>query len=223
LVAILVGVARRVRASQKAVYAAAFAAVAAWLIHAGIDWDWQMPAVTLWLFMVGGVALAGTGDKGFSFSMPKPGRAAIALGLVVVAATPALVGLSQAKASASTDAFVGGDCAKAIDEGLKSESWLSVWPQPFEVMGYCDMRAGYAQLSLGAMQSAVDRDPGRWQAHYGLAIAQAKAGIDPRPQAQTALALNPLDSQTQDAVKRLGSNSATDRQRQAQTLSFLLP
>ena len=40
--------ATRIRGRDRTVFAALFAAALAWAIHAGVDWDWQMPAVTLW-------------------------------------------------------------------------------------------------------------------------------------------------------------------------------
>jgi O-antigen ligase len=49
---------------ERSLYAALFAAALAWTVHAGIDWDWEMPAVTVWLFCIGGAALArASGDQ----------------------------------------------------------------------------------------------------------------------------------------------------------------
>ena len=50
LVALLAGVARRARGPNRALYAAVLVAGLVWVLHAGIDWDWEIPAVTLWLF-----------------------------------------------------------------------------------------------------------------------------------------------------------------------------
>ena len=38
---------RRALRAQAPIAAGASAVCAAWLLHASIDWDWQMPAVTL--------------------------------------------------------------------------------------------------------------------------------------------------------------------------------
>ena len=40
--------ARATAGRDRSVYAAVLAAALAWALHAGIDWDWEMPAVTLW-------------------------------------------------------------------------------------------------------------------------------------------------------------------------------
>ncbi len=55
---ILVAAARRVRGSRRAMYGAVFAVLLAWALHAGIDWDWQMPAVSIIFFALGGAVLA---------------------------------------------------------------------------------------------------------------------------------------------------------------------
>ena len=52
------GLAARIRGPDRPIYAALFAAWLAWAMHQGFDWDWQMPAVTLGMFMLAGLALA---------------------------------------------------------------------------------------------------------------------------------------------------------------------
>jgi hypothetical protein len=44
-----------------------------------------------------------------------------------------------------------------------------------------------------AMRAARERDPDNWQYAYGVALAQARAGRDPRPAAALALRLNPRE------------------------------
>ena len=58
--AYLVRVAARARGPDRPIYAALFAVLLAWAIHAGMDWDWEMPVVTLVFFLLGGFALANT-------------------------------------------------------------------------------------------------------------------------------------------------------------------
>jgi len=56
LLFLLGGVARRVRGPDRALYGAVLAASLVWVLHAGIDWDWEVPAVTLWLLALAGAA-----------------------------------------------------------------------------------------------------------------------------------------------------------------------
>jgi uncharacterized membrane protein len=58
ILTVLWGAARRVRGSRRPLYAATFAVLLAWALHAGIDWDWEMPALSVIFFGLGGAGLA---------------------------------------------------------------------------------------------------------------------------------------------------------------------
>ena len=56
---VLVGLARRCGGQARgAPWPALLATGIAWAIHAGVDWDWEMPAASMWFFAAGGLALA---------------------------------------------------------------------------------------------------------------------------------------------------------------------
>ena len=65
-----------------------------------------------------------------------------------------------------------------------------------------------AGLAVDAMRAARVRDPRNWQYAYGLAVAQALAGEDPRPSAALALRLNPLEPLARKLVRDMRSKSA---------------
>jgi O-antigen ligase len=50
--------------------AGAIAVAAAWMTHSLLDWDWEMPAVTLAAILCAG-ALIATADRGFAVSYPR--------------------------------------------------------------------------------------------------------------------------------------------------------
>ncbi|MGH2350984.1 MAG: O-antigen ligase family protein, partial [Chloroflexota bacterium] len=58
LLMIVGGFAFRARGPDRALFAALLACGLAWAAHASVDWLWEMPAVTLWLFAFGGAVLA---------------------------------------------------------------------------------------------------------------------------------------------------------------------
>jgi hypothetical protein len=190
---VLVAGLRRLGGPERHVHAAVVAAGIALLIHAGVDWDWEMPAVFLWFFGAGGVMLAAREGRERA---PVPGRLArllAGLACLLVALTPWFVASSQGPLNAAVDAFARGDCPTAVDNALTSTERLSVRPEPFEVIGWCDVRAGQARLAVDAMTAAHDRDPDNWAYVYGLAVAQALDGQDPRPMAVRATRLNPRE------------------------------
>ena len=58
IAALLVAALRGLRGPDGGAHAALLGGAIALLLHAGIDWDWEMPAVTAWVFCAGGLALA---------------------------------------------------------------------------------------------------------------------------------------------------------------------
>ena len=50
------------------------------------------------------------------------------------------------------------------------------------------------------MAKAVERDPSSWKLQYGLAVARAAGGLDPRGETERALRLNPTETRLQKAA-----------------------
>ncbi len=132
-----------------------------------------------------------------------------------MAVAPATVVASQAALDRGTRAFRAADCTGAVDGALDSIGALASRPEPYELLGYCNLRAGQDELGLAAMQAARRRDPENWEFAYGLAVAQALNRQDPRPAAALALRLNPLDVRAQELSKALQRGGPGRRARAA--------
>ncbi len=181
------------------------ALAAGWCVGAALDWYWEMPGVTLWLFAAGGLALARPAARA-----PRPaplgGRHATAVRVVLVvvtlllALTPLAVLRSQRALEAATRAFRVADCPATVERALVSLAALDARPEPFELLSYCDVRAGRTALAERAARAAVARDPGNWEFHYVLGLTRAAGGQDPRPALRAALARNPRDGRVRRAV-----------------------
>jgi hypothetical protein len=214
---ILVGIARRLRGESRHLNAVLLAAGLAWAVHAGIDWDWEMPAATIWLFGLGALALSGRSrDK----TGPAPGRfTRVAAGVccLVLVAPAALMAESQRKLNEGVNALKRNDCSAAVDAALASSQAMSVRPEPFEVLGYCDVRLGQPRLGVQMLEAAVRRDPDSWERHYGLALVRAAAGLDPRAEARRALELNPLDPLARRAVRLFRTSNPEEWKRRARS------
>jgi hypothetical protein len=133
----------------------------------------------------------------------------------VLVVTPALIFLSQTKLENALAAFRRGDCARTTDEALASIGSLGVRPQPFELLAYCDVRAGRPQLAVKMMGSALHRDPENWEYHYGLALVRASAGLDPRPQLAVAVKLNPRGELVREALRAFRTDKPAEWKRRA--------
>ena len=208
---ILGGIAVRARGSSRVLYGAVGALAVVWMLHAGVDWDWEMPVVTLGVLAAAGLALSPRGS-----GRPRgwvPGhQARIVLGLLLLATLvlPVSVVGSQSKLGEAEHGLYAGDCGAAAPAALSSIGWLDVRPEPYEVLGFCDLRAGRPRLAIAAMRAAVAQDPGSWEPYYTLAIAQAAAGIDPRADVARALRLDPLEPLAIRAARWLEGSSPTE-------------
>jgi hypothetical protein len=246
--AVFVGLARRARGEHRSLYGALLAVCVVWALRAGIDWDWEMPVVTLVFFAVAGAALsplrgrgrtsasatagpweAGQGEEGERGGAPArrqagargdagarssgwvPGAGArMALGVLCLLAivTPVLIIGSQRRLGEAENAlYETGSCPRASSAALSSIGWLDVRPEPYEIVGFCDLREGRPRQGVAAMGEAVSHDPGSWETHYALALAQATAGIDPRGEAEQALRMDPYEPLTEQAAKQLRTAS----------------
>jgi O-antigen ligase len=220
--AVPLGVAiRRLWGPSRHVYAAFFAAATALLLHAMVDWDWEMPALFLWFFGAAGAVLAAPAPAAERAHPPRRlTRLLAGLAFLLLAATPLTVAFSTSRLNTASAAFHGGNCVKATNSALDSLDLLSSQAGAFELIGWCDARAGQQKLAMAAMRNAQSRDPDNWQYAYGLAVTQALAGVDPRPAAARARRLNPLEPLTAALVKAVSSNSAARRRAAAARLQI---
>ena len=202
----------RLRGPGRHVHAAFLAAGAALLVHAMVDWDWEMPAVFIWFFGAAGAVVAAPAAAAARAAPPRRlTRVLAGLAVLLLAVTPFTVAVSESRLNASVEALRSGDCTTATNSALDSLDALSSQAGAFEVLGWCDARAGRRRLAVAAMRNAQRRDPDNWHYAYGLAVTQALAGEDPRPAAARAKRLNPLDPFTRALERAVRSNSAVRR------------
>jgi hypothetical protein len=204
---ILAGLAARIRGPDRALYAALFAMTLAWAIHQGFDWDWQMPAVALGVFILAGLALARPRDGRMGRSGLPANRTLVALGWLVLAVAPLLIGISYARLQRSDRDLRRGECVSAKREALSSLSLSAKRPQAYVIIGVCDLEQGFAQAAVPAMSKAAALEPDSWEEQYWLAIARAGAGIDPGPAIRRAVMLNPLEPGLESTARLLESAS----------------
>lgn len=210
---ILGAFAYRARGPDRPLFAALLAAALAWAVHAGVDWDWQMPATTVWLFALGGAALSRPlrrrrrrHHRDLKLALP---RIAGVVACLILALLPARLALSDADLNEAIDEAARGDCAAARAAAVSSIDEVSQRPTPYQVIVFCDLREGRYRHAVSEASQAVRHDPDNWELHYTLAIARAGAGLDPRAAARRAAALNPLE----DRIQRLPSGLTGDSKR----------
>jgi Tfp pilus assembly protein PilF len=129
-------------------------------------------------------------------------RIGVGLACLLLAVTPVLVWRSQTRIHDAVAALNAGDCPAATDAALDSADAVGVRSEPFEVLSYCNVRAGRHDLAQRSIDAALERDPRNWELHYAKALVRGAAGLDPRDAAYEALRRNPTGDLPKAAVRR---------------------
>src|ERR1700729_148961 len=208
--ATILGLTLRARGRQRSLYGALLAIAVVWALHAGVDWDWEMPVVTIGFFAIAGLALSVRGRAGSGWVPTHNARLVLALLCLATVILPVSIIGSQTRLGQAEHALYASNCAGAAPAALSSIGWLDVRPEPYEIVGFCDMQRGLPRLAVTAMREARNHDPDSWETHYALAIALAAAGIDPRASIEQALHMNPLEPLTREAARELRGSSPTE-------------
>ena len=212
LVTGLIAVLPFARGPNRTLYAALFGTALAWAAHAGVDWDWEMPAVTAGVFALLAAGLA-THERELMPSFATQGvRVVMGIALLAAAIAPGLVFASQRTLNDGLDSLRAGNCRKAIDQAADSISTLKIRPEPYEVIGLCQAKNGRPGFAAQSFKQAAKYDPDNWRYHYELASVQGAAGIDPRPELATAHELNPHNPELNNLIASIppGSSATWD-------------
>jgi hypothetical protein len=152
---------------------AAAGAYVAYLIHAGVDWDWELPAVTLTGLFCGAAILV----AGREYSSPRPISSAVRWGAVaatvVVAAFTAIGLIGNSALSASNSARTTGNWARAASQARKAHQWMPWSPAPWSALGLAQLGSGLAPEARATFDKALSIDSGDWQLWYDLARASS--------------------------------------------------
>jgi O-antigen ligase len=166
----VLGVARR----QPLVPAAA-GAYAAYLVHTGVDWDWELPAVTLTGLLCGAALLIAARRSLSSRPLSRRTRW-IGVAAVVVAAGFATVGLLGNTALSRSEAARGSnDWAHAARDARRARAWMPWSPKPWEALGRAQLGAGFPADARASFRRAISMDSGDWELWYRLASASRGA------------------------------------------------
>jgi O-antigen ligase len=200
LVLLLAGLAAPVvaglRARGEALVPAAFGAFAAFLLHAGADWDWQMTAITLTALTCAAGLLSSAPGRTRQVSFDDRRVRGVALGVIAVLAVCALVGLrGNAAAAASQRAADAHHWTSAESNARTAVRW-EPWSSDARIaLGVALLGEGRDAEARAAFQAAVDRSPKSWQAWYDL--ARASTGADRARALAQARRLDPHEPQVE--------------------------
>jgi hypothetical protein len=168
------------------------AIVAAWAVHAAVDWDWEMPAVTVVLFVLAGAARPAHA----AIRSRRAGATAVVATAGVVACTCGLWALSQARTDAAFAAYASGDCVQADGDAHAALELAPFRADARFVRAACLARWRRNAAATAEARTAMKADPSDYRGAYDAAVTTMVTGGDPRPLIARALRLDPYASPT---------------------------
>jgi len=161
----------------------------AFLVHAGIDWDWELPAVTLVGLSCGiGLLTLARGSGGRELRWPS--RAVLAAVVLLPLAAFSLFALiGNRRLSSAVSAVEQGQWRQATSEARSASRWMPWASGPWHVLAAADAGRGDRVAALVDMREAVRLSPNDWTLWTDL--GNVSTGARRRHAFARARALNP--------------------------------
>jgi hypothetical protein len=191
-----------IRTRRSPLVAPALAGFVALAVHAGIDWDWEMPAVMIAGLTCAGVLLLADGVRspGWPLGIVPRGVTFALLGALAVLSFVTLTGnraLGQAAA-----ALDRSDTAAAARDARRAASWTPWSTAALERQADAALADGSLGRARQLYRKAIAKDDGDWEPWLGLALASK--GDAQRSALDRAAALDPLGTQIRQLREQLG-------------------
>jgi hypothetical protein len=179
-----------VRARAHPLVPAAAGAFAAWAIHAGVDWDWQLAAITSAALLCGiACVIAARPDDDEARTSSARARAVAFGGTVALAGFAFVVLVGNLAAAASADAAGRGNWQTAANQARRAIDWQPWSADPWRLLGEAQLGAGNSGAAQQSFREALDKDPGNWNLYFDL--ARATSGRAQSAALTAAARLNP--------------------------------
>jgi hypothetical protein len=177
------------RGTTAPIAGACAAGYVAFLTHATLDWDWELPAVALAGLLCGAGLLAVAPPSRSRVSIHGPLRAgALALSVLAAAGVFVLQVGNTALAHAS-DALDADQLDRAAAQARRAQTWQPWSTRPRLYLGQSQLAAGNLAEAATTFDAALRRDAGDWELWYQLALATS--GDRRKTALDRATALNP--------------------------------
>jgi hypothetical protein len=193
LSAVLIVPLAAVRSRRDWAAASAAGAYAAYLVHAGLDWDWEVPTVTLAALACAAAVVATARPASAERRLRRPLRIAslTAAGIVSAAAVAHYVGAEALLESrTSFDAGRFGPAQREAERATTLAPWSS---EALLALGEARFALGQTSAGRASLRKAVAKDPHDWYAWYRLGLAST--GAERARAASRVERLNPLGTE----------------------------
>ena len=171
---------------------------AAWIVHAAVDWDWEVSAVTLAALAcaVACVAREGVAPRRLVRTL----RPAVVSLAAAIAAFSIVSAIGNHALSSANGALGNSNYASAQSEARRAASWAPWAGDPWVLLGQIDALTGDRSGARRSFERALAREPRNYLAWYGLAGVASGAARDHA--AEQVVLLNPLSDEAAE-MRRL--------------------
>ena len=190
LVVLAVPLVAGIRARRRPVVPAALGGYAAFLVHAGYDWDWELSAVTVvGIASAAALLLAFRGERA-TVSLGRVAPWLLGAGFVCVGAL-ALGGLmANREISDAQDALAASQWSSALSKAKAAERYAPWSEEPHLIAGSAQQGSGDPAAAAAEFRQAIAKSPRDWDAWDSLSATTT--GQEQLNADRMVLLLNPL-------------------------------
>lgn len=169
----------------------AFGGLAAFVAHAAVDWDWELPVVT-----IGGLALAccilvSARESSSEHVVRRRGRAVAGITLLVVSAFAFVAMIGNRSLGQAAHAAHRADAVNAARYARRAAGWAPWSSEPIRIEADSALERGAITRARSLYARAIAKDPHNWELWVGLALTSD--GTARTHALARAAALNSLD------------------------------
>ena len=180
-------------------------AYVAFLVHAGIDWDWELGGVSLTALLIGVLMLASARkEERVVRDRVRAPAMLLAIGVGATAVVGLLGNQAIAKAQAAND---DGRYADAQQQALNARRLMPWSSRPWIVLGEARLASGDRAGALSSLRRAVEIDPHEWSGWIDLAVAAQ--GAERVAALAHARELYPASEERRKVVEELAKSRAS--------------
>jgi tetratricopeptide (TPR) repeat protein len=196
LVVLGVAIVAAILSRRHALIPAAFAAYVAYLVHAGIDWDWELPVLTVMALLCATAMLAAARREERPLRLGTWVRGGAVAGALAVAAVVFVALVGNIAIAASDTAADEGSWSKAASEARKAKRWAPWSSEPWQRLGEAHLGQGRFADAEHDFREAIEREPRDFE--LWLDLARATDGAERAAALRRATQLNPLSPEIEE-------------------------
>jgi hypothetical protein len=173
------------------------AALVAWMAHSAVDWDWEVPGVTI-LALVCAVVLCGAAPRR-TVLLGRKARAGAGSAAAIAALLGVIVGIGNQALASSRNALGSQNYAQADALAEKATRWAPWLADPWIVRGEVAAFDQDSSMARRDFRKAIAKDPRNYLAWYGL--AGVTSGAAHQEAVAKVVELNPLSDEAKELSK----------------------